>query len=89
MVYQLLEATVILDRFLKFAHLFAGNIAGNILALFITLMIVIRPLRAVADNADGAAVQALDLSDFLKDRFGSRCWIHCARVYAIHIYERQ
>src|ERR1035437_2109977 len=74
------------DGFLEIGHLFPGNIAGNIPAVFVTLVIVIGPLRALADDAEHSSIQALDLGDVIEDRSGSGCCIHYEVVYALHIY---
>lgn len=76
LLHQLLETVVALDGLLNLGDLFQGDIAGNIFAVFIALVIVVRPLRALANDAQGAAFEALDLSDVLENRFGSRFCIH-------------
>ena len=63
---ELLEAMVFGDRLFELGHLFAGNIAGNIVARFVTLVVVVRPGGAFADDADGASVHALNLGDGLE-----------------------
>ena len=70
----------------QIGNLFSWNVARNIPAVFVTLVIVVSPFRTLADNADGSPVQTLDLGDVLQDRFGSRFGIHYRKVYAIYIY---
>ena len=76
---QLLEAPVVRNGRLEVGHLLRGNIAGNIPAILVALVVVVRPLRALADDADGAAVHALDLGDSLEDRFGGKGRVHDGR----------
>ena len=74
--HQFLDLTVALDGGLEVGHLFQGHIAGNIAALFIALVIIVGPLRALAKHTDGAAIQMLDLGDVLEERFGRGVRIH-------------
>jgi len=70
------EALVARDGLLDLGHLFPWQIARNIPAVFVTLVIVISALGTLADHADGSPVHALDLGDVMKDRFGSGFGIH-------------
>jgi hypothetical protein len=69
--HQFLEAMVGRDGFLELGDLFPGNIVGNIPAVFVTLVIAIVPLRALADDAEGSSVQALDLGELAEYGLGS------------------
>ena len=57
---QLLEALVVGNGGLEFGHLVGRHIAGDIAAVFVALMIVVRAVGALAEDADGAAVEALE-----------------------------
>ena len=74
--HQLLDPLVAINGGLEVGHLFGGHVAGNIATVFITLVIIIRALRALAQHADGAPIQALDLSNLLKERLRSGFGIH-------------
>ena len=65
--HQFLDPTVAIDGGLKVGHLFGGHVAGNIAALFIALVIIVGPLRALAKHTDGAAIQTLDLGNVVKE----------------------
>ena len=82
MLDQLLEALVVGQGGLEFGHLFGRNITGDIPALFIALVIVVRASRALPDDTDGASVQVLNLSQFLED--GLRCDL-CIHVRLIYV----
>ena len=86
MLHQLLEAAVALDGLLEIADLFPRNIARNIPAVFVALVVIVSAIRALANNADAASVDALNLGDVLKERFWTGFGVHWAVVYAIHIY---
>src|SRR3989442_1269021 len=77
---------IALDGLLEFTHLFGGNIAGNIPALFIALVVVVGPFGTLAYHAQSASVQALDLGNFVENRLGSRFCAHRGVVYVLHIY---
>ena len=79
---QLLEALVVGNGGLQFLHLFGRHLAGNIPTVFVALMIVVRAGGALADDADGAPVQALNLSQVLEDGFGGDLSLHGREVYA-------
>jgi hypothetical protein len=64
---QLLKSAVALDGLLEIGDLFPGNIARNIPAVFIALVVVIGAVGALADNTDAPSVHALNLRDVLKD----------------------
>ena len=82
-----MEAAIALDGLLEIVDLFPRNIAGNIPAVFVALVVKVRAFRALANNAEAASVDALNLGDALKDGFGSGFGVHYAVVYAIHIYQ--
>jgi len=67
---------VAVDGGFEFGHLFRGHVAGDVAAVFIALVIVVGPLRSLAQHADGAAIQMLDLSNLLKERLRSGFGIH-------------
>ena len=73
---QLLEALVVGDGGLEFLHLFGRHIAGNIPAVFVALVIVVRARRALTNDTDGAAVEALDLSQIPEEGFGGGLILH-------------
>jgi hypothetical protein len=81
-----LEAAVAFDGLLEIGDLFPGNIAGNIPAVFVALVVVIGPGGALANNADAPPVHALNQGDVFKDGFYSEFGAHGADVYAIDIY---
>ena len=87
LLYQLLEATEIGDGLLELWNLLAWHVTRNVPALFVTLVVVIRPLRPLAENADCSPIQVLDLGDVLEDRLGSGFYVHGTGIYAIHIYQ--
>jgi hypothetical protein len=74
--HQFLDLTVAVDGGLEVGHLFRGHVAGNIAAVFIALVIIVGPLRALAQHADGATIQTLDLGDVVEERLRSQFWIH-------------
>ena len=76
LLHQLLETLVAIDGLLDLTHLFRGNVAGNIPASFIALMVVVRPRRALAYHIEGASLKALDLSDVVENRLGIGFCIH-------------
>ena len=82
----MLEALVVGEGGLEFGHLFGRHIAGNIATVFVALMIVVRAVGAVTEDADGAAVETLDLRQGLEEGFGGGGSIHVRVVYSIHIY---
>jgi len=65
--HELLEAVESVDGLLELGHLFSGDIAGDIPALLIALVIVVGPLGALADDAEGSPVKGLDGGDFPED----------------------
>ena len=69
--HQFLDLTIALDGRLEVGYLFGGHVAGNIAAAFITLVIIVGPLRALAKHTDGTAIQTLDLGDVVEERLGS------------------
>ena len=73
--HQFLDLMAAIDGGLELGHLFRGHVAGNIAALFIALVIIVRPLRALAKHTDGAAIQTLDLGDVVEERLRSGFWI--------------
>jgi len=78
--HQFLDLTIAVDGGLEVGHLFRGYVAGNIAAIFIALVIIVGPLRALAKHADGAAIQTLDLGDVVEERLRSGFGIH-GRMY--------
>jgi hypothetical protein len=67
---ELLEAVVLGDGGLELGHLLGRHIAGDIPAVFVALVIVVRAGGALPDDADGAALQTLDLNQLLEEGFG-------------------
>ena len=65
--HQFLHLPVAVNGGLNVSHLFRRHVAGNIAAIFITLVIVVGPLRTLAQHTDGAALQVLDLADVLEE----------------------
>ena len=61
---------------LQLGHLLRGHIAGDIAPVLITLMVVVGALRALPDDADGAALQLLDLGDVMEERLRGGLVIH-------------
>src|SRR5271165_6695829 len=61
---------------LQLGHLLRRHIAGDIAPVLIALMVVVGALRALADDADGAALQLLDLGDVMEDRLRGGLVIH-------------
>ena len=86
LVGQLAILGIASQGFLEFGHLFRRHIAGNVAAIFVTLVVVIGALGALAQDADGAAFHAGDLGDELDQRVGRRFGVHEREVYVIHIY---
>ena len=78
---ELLEALVVGEGGLEFGHLLGWHIAGDIPAVFVALMIVVRAGGTLADDADGSSVQGLNLRQFLEDRFGSDRSFHVGQRY--------
>jgi hypothetical protein len=64
LLHELLEAVESLDGRLEFTHLFSGDIAGDIPAVFITLVVVVGPLGTLADDAEGSPIKGLEGGDF-------------------------
>ena len=87
--HQLLDLTVAVDGGLELGHLFRGHVAGNIAAIFIALVIKVGPLRALAQHADSAPIQTLDLSDVVQERLRSGFWIHGHSICVCHIQQQQ
>jgi hypothetical protein len=83
---EFLKAPKVLNGRLEIGHLFGGDIAGNIPAVLVTLVVVVRALGPLADDTDSAPVHALDLGELLEDGFRSGFGIHVGVVYAINIY---
>ena len=65
--HQFLDPMVARDGGLELGHLFRGDITRHIAAVFIALVIIIGPLRTLAQHADGAAIQLLDLSNVVQE----------------------
>ncbi len=65
-------------------NLIRGNIAGEGLALFPALEIVIGAVRTLANDAEFARLHALDLGDLLKDFSGSE-WFHWRKYIRMYI----
>jgi hypothetical protein len=86
LVHEKLKTPVAIDGFLEWGYLLFGNITGDILAVFVALVVVVWPFGALAQDVEGAAIHALDLSNGLEKGFGGRFGIHCGEVYVIHIY---
>ena len=94
LIHQLLEAAMTLDGLLDIGDLVPWNIAGDVLAVFVALVVVIRPVRTFSDNVQSASFQAVDLGDVLEDGLGGGCrcgfcsgfGCHWAEVYVLHIY---
>src|SRR5271165_2938564 len=61
---------------LQLGHLLRRHIAGDIAPVLIALMVVVGALRALADDADGAALRLLDLGDVMEDRLRGGLVIH-------------
>ncbi len=55
------------NGFLEVGHLFGRHVSGDIAAIFIALMVVIGALRPLAKHTDSAAIQPLDLCDFVEE----------------------
>lgn len=85
MLDQLLEALVVSEGGLEFGHLLGGHIAGHVAPVFVALVIVVGAVGALAQDADGTAVQALDLRQVPEEGFGGDWGLHVRRVYAIDI----
>ena len=64
------------DGCFEIGELISGNIPGNVLTLFVALVIVVRSFGTVADHADRTALHLLNLGDGLEERFGSRFGVH-------------
>jgi hypothetical protein len=77
---------VVFQVLLEFRDLFGGNVTRDVPAVFVTLMIVVRPLRSLAYDADDTLIHALDLGDLLQDGFGSGFRVHVVDIYVIDIY---
>lgn len=64
------------DGLLKGRNLITGNVTGNIFTVFPSLVIVVRPLRSLTDDAEFTALHVLDLSDLLQERLRGDLSIH-------------
>jgi len=78
LLHQLLETPIARNGLLKLRDLLGGNITRNIPAVFVALMVVVRPVRALAYDAEGAVVHAVDLGDLVEDRLRGRFGAHIA-----------
>ena len=74
--HQFLDVTIALDGRVEVGHLFGGHVAGNIAASLIALVIIVRPLRALAKHTDGTPIQMLDLGDGVEERLRGGFGIH-------------
>jgi len=72
---------VALDGLPDLVHPFGGNVAGNISALFIALVVVIGSAGALAQDVERASLHVLDLSDVVENRWRSGFCIHRGMVY--------
>jgi hypothetical protein len=86
LLYQFLETPIVFQVLLEFWHLFERNVTRDVPAVFVTLMVVVRPVRALAQDADGALVHTLDLGNLLQDRFGRGFRVHIRDIYVKYIY---
>ena len=67
LAHEFLNLAVARDSGLEFRHLLGGNVAGDIAAMLIALMVIVRAFWSLAENADGAAVEPLDLGDVVEE----------------------
>src|SRR2546427_2723134 len=74
--HQFLDSVVTVDGGLEIGHLFRGDVAGNIAAVFIALVVIVGPVRALAQDTEGAAIQTLDLGDVVEERMRRELGIH-------------
>jgi hypothetical protein len=65
--HEFLNPAVAVEGFLEVGHLFRRHVTGDVATVLIALMVIIGALRALTKHADGAAVQALDLCDLVKE----------------------
>ena len=82
---QFLEAAIVLDGLLEIAELFGRNVSRHIPAVFVALVVMVRPLGPLPDDADGASIHALDLGDLLQDGFGGEMGVHAPNICHRHI----
>src|SRR5665213_1493834 len=80
---------VAVDGLLHLADLFRGHIAGDVLARFVALMVVIGPGGTLANHAQGAALQVLDLRELAQNRLRSGFCIHGRSICLTHILPPQ
>ena len=71
-----LEAVKIFNGLLDLWRLSMRNVAGDVLAVFVTLVVVVRPLGSLPDNVERPPFHALDLGNLLKDGVGKSCLAH-------------
>ncbi len=73
---ELLKMSKTLNGFLNFCHLSFGNIPGDMLPIFVALVVVIRPLGSFTNNVKRSPFHALDLCNLLKNRLRGNCFAH-------------
>src|SRR5205823_2993352 len=80
---QHLETLIALQGFFELRQLIGRHVAGNILTVFIALVVVVRPAGTLANDTQRALFQALDLSDLLEDGLGSGFGFHALEYMSI------
>jgi hypothetical protein len=90
LLHQLLKTPIAFDGLLQLGHLFGRNIARDVPALFITLMVVIGAVRSLAYDTESPIVHALDLGDLLEKRFWGLFGVHHGgSICYTHIYHNK
>src|SRR5207244_8131194 len=71
-------------------HVVRGDVAGYIAAVFIALVVIVGPVRALAQDTEGAAIQTLDLGDVVEERMRRELGIHGHKYMCItYIYNNK
>ena len=78
LLHQLLETPIAFDGLFQLRDLLGRHVPRNVAPVFVALMVVVRTVRALAYDADGAVVHTMDLGNLPENRLGGRFGAHMA-----------